>query len=337
MVSTTAFKGSSSGEIVEASIPRKPLDGSQVLIEIHAAGFCGTDLHYTHQDMVLGHEGAGVVVELGPKVKHLKVGDRVGFGWSHDSCGRCDNCLVGEGGHCLEKMHSFGLTELDQGGFSTHAIWEEEFLYALPDAMSFTDAAPMMCAGMTVFTPLVRYGVKATDRVGVVGIGALGHLAIQFASKMGCEVVAFSGSDSKREEALKLGATKFVVTRGDDKIDLKDLGGRLNHLFVTTSVLPSWEKYIDIMAVYGTIYPLTVSDGDATFPFLPFLLKDLSFSASTGGSKLIFKQMFEFAVRHNVKPMIEKFPFNLDGIKEAEKKMNEGKLRYKAVLTVIDD
>jgi D-arabinose 1-dehydrogenase-like Zn-dependent alcohol dehydrogenase len=96
-------------------------------------------------------------------------------------------------------------------------------------------------------------------------------------------------------------------------------------------------RYIDIMAVYGTIYPLTVSTGDATFPFLPFLLKDLSFSASTGGSKLIFKQMFEFAVRHNVKPMIEKFPFNLDGIKEAEKKMNEGKLRYKAVLTVIDD
>ncbi|KAM3087262.1 hypothetical protein ACMFMG_001365 [Clarireedia jacksonii] len=337
MVSTTAFKGSSSGEIIQASIPRKPLSGSQVLIEIHAAGFCGTDLHYTHQDMVLGHEGAGVIVELGPKVKHLKVGDRVGFGWSHDSCGKCDSCLIGEGVHCPEKMHSFGLSELDQGGFSTHAIWEEYHIYPLPDAMSFTDAAPMMCAGTTVFTPLVRYGVKATDRVGVVGIGALGHLAIQFASKMGCNVVAFSGTGNKREEALKLGATEFVVTKGDDKIDLNAVGGRLNHLFITTSVLPSWEKYIDIMAVYGTIYPLTVSSDDARFPFLPFLLKDLSFRASTGGSKLIFKQMFEFAVRHNVKPMIEKFPFNLDGIKEAEKKMNEGSLRYKAVLSVIDD
>ncbi|QSZ37278.1 hypothetical protein DSL72_009372 [Monilinia vaccinii-corymbosi] len=242
MVSTIAFKGSPNGHIIQAQIPRPPLQTSQVLVKIHKAGFCGSDLHYTEKDMVLGHEGAGVVQELGPGARFLKVGDRVGFGWFHDSCGKCSTCIAGDNCHCLTTAHFFGLTELDQGGFSTHAIWKEDFLYPIPASMSLSTAAPFMCAGIAVWAPLARYGLKPSDRVGVVGIGALGHLAIQFASKMGCDVVAFSASEDKREEALGLGAREFVVTRGDEEIDLK--GPKINHLLVTGSRLPSWGKYV---------------------------------------------------------------------------------------------
>jgi D-arabinose 1-dehydrogenase-like Zn-dependent alcohol dehydrogenase len=128
----------------------------------------------------------------------------------------------------------------DQGGFASHAVCQEDFLYPIPDAMSTADAAPMMCAGMTVFTPLARYGVQATDRVGVVGIGALGHLAIQFASKMGCDVVAFSGTVSKEAEAKALGARTFVSTAG--KKELKLEGKPINHLLVTSSRFPDWNQ-----------------------------------------------------------------------------------------------
>ncbi|KAI9649123.1 hypothetical protein NHQ30_001690 [Ciborinia camelliae] len=335
MVSTTVFKGSPNGQIIQSSIPREPLKNSQVLVKIHKAGFCGTDLHYTKQDMVLGHEGAGVVEELGPGVRFLKVGDRVGFGWVHDSCGKCSNCISGDNCHCLTTTHCFGVSELDQGGFSTHAIWKENFLYPVPDSMSLSTAAPLMCAGIAVWAPLVRYGLKTTDRVGVVGIGALGHLAIQFASKMGCDVVAFSGSEDKREEALALGAKEFVVTKGDEPIDLK--GPKINHLLVTGSRLPSWGKYIEIMSHFGTIYPQTVQSGDMSFPFLQWFTKDLAFRAVTGASRLEYQQMLEFAIRHDVKPMIEKFPFSLEGVRGAEKAMREGTVRYKVVLDVRDE
>jgi len=200
--------------------------------------------------------------------------------------------------------------------------------------MSTEIAAPLMCAGMTVFTPLIRYGVKPTDRVGVVGIGALGHLAIQFASKMGCDVVAFSGTESKKEEALALGARSFVDTKGLDELKLD--GKLINHLLVTTSAFPDWKQYIALMAPFGTIYPLTVQFDMLSVPHIPFLVKDLSIRGSTGGSRLIFQRMLEFSVFHNIKPMIEKFPFSLNGIEEARAKMQRGEVRYKAVLELIN-
>lgn len=130
----------------------------------------------------------------------------------------------------------YGLADLDQGAFASHAIWKAAFLFPIPESISSAEAAPLMCAGSTVFQPLHTY-VHSTDRVGIVGIGGLGHLAVQFASKMGCEVVVFSGTDSKREEAKKLGAVEFYATRGVSKLEI---GRRVNHLIITTSSLPDW-------------------------------------------------------------------------------------------------
>lgn len=145
--------------------------------------------------MVLGHEGVGVVEELGPDVQLLKKGDRVGWGYATDCCGHCLDCIRGQDIFCTRRA-LYGAQNLDQGSFASHGVWREAFLAPVPNGMSDVDAAPMQCAGATVFTAL--YDAKATDTVGIMGVGGLGHLAIQFANKIGCRVVVISGSDRKR-------------------------------------------------------------------------------------------------------------------------------------------
>lgn len=234
MPTFTVFKGSSGGQIVQSQTTKPDLTSDQVLIKVTASGLCGTDEHYKGADMVLGHEGVGIVEATGPDVKFLKTGDRVGWGYEHDSCGHCEACLTGREQYCPER-EMYGEANLDQGSFASHAVWKEAFLFQIPDGLSDAEAAPLMCGGATVFNALHSYDIKSTDRVGVMGVGGLGHLAIQFASKMGCDVVVFSGSDSKKEEARKLGATEFVAMKGKKELDI---GRKLDVLIVTTSVNP---------------------------------------------------------------------------------------------------
>jgi D-arabinose 1-dehydrogenase-like Zn-dependent alcohol dehydrogenase len=235
MPSFTVFKGSKDGSIVKSQTTKGDLKGDDVLVKVTASGLCGTDEHYRHADMVLGHEGAGVVEATGPDVKFLKKGDRVGWGYEHDSCGHCQQCLTGKETFCEERA-MYGEADLDQGSFASHAVWREAFLFQIPDNISDKDAAPLMCGGATVFNALKMYDIQPTDRVGVMGVGGLGHLAIQFADKMGCDVVVFSGTESKKEEATKLGAKEFVAMKGKKELDLQ--GKKINCLLVTTSAQP---------------------------------------------------------------------------------------------------
>lgn len=195
----TVFKGSSDGSIRKTTTHRDDLTGDQVLVEISHSGVCFTDVHYRKADMALGHEGAGTVAAVGPNVKSLKKGDRVGWGYEHDSCEQCRQCLTGWETMCPERQ-MYASANLDQGSFGTHAVWREAFLFRVPDGISNEDSGPLMCGGSTVFNALHVAQVKPTARVGIVGIGGLGHLAIQFAAKMGCQVVVFSGTDNKREK-----------------------------------------------------------------------------------------------------------------------------------------
>lgn len=234
MPSFTVFKGSKEGKIVKAETKRPDLTDDQVLVRVTASGLCGTDEHYKGADIALGHEGAGVVEQIGPNVKGLKKGDRIGWGYEHSSCGHCEQCLTGRETYCPER-EMYGEANLDQGSFASHAVWKESFLFKLPDELSDAEAAPLMCGGATVFNALHTYGIKPTDRVGVMGVGGLGHLAIQYAAKMGCDVVVFSGTDSKKEEAEKLGAKQFIAMKGKKELDI---GRPLDALLVTTSVNP---------------------------------------------------------------------------------------------------
>ncbi|KAA8915014.1 alcohol dehydrogenase [Sphaerosporella brunnea] len=331
MVSThtfTVFKGDETGKIHRATTTRK-LNPDEVLVKITYSGLCGTDCHYRPSGCVLGHEGIGVVEELGENAHRFKKGDVVGWGYIHKTCGICLNCLKGQEVYCVAREF-FGTHDLDQGSMGTHAIWREAYLFAIPKEIEPAKAAPLMCAGATVFAPLYENNVNATHTVGIVGIGGLGHLAIQFAAKMGCRVVVFSSSEDKRAEALQLGASEFYSTKGKTKLEVAH---KIDYLLVATSYLPSWELYLDVMNALGSVFPLTIDPvGLMQIPYPPFLTNGLKIVGTIIASRGVHTIMLEFAARHKVQAMIEVFPMNEEGITEAFAKLDAGKLRYRAVL-----
>ena len=266
MPSFTVFKGSKDGSIVQSTVEKPDLTGDQVQIKVTASGLCGTDIHYREADMALGHEGVGVVEALGPDCKLLKKGDRVGWGYEHDCCGHCMQCLSGNETYCPERA-MYGMADLDQGSFASGAVWREAFLFKIPDDLSDEVAAPLMCGGATVFNALRGYNALGTETVGVMGVGGLGHLAIQYAAKLGCNVVVLSGSDRKKDEAMKLGAKEFVATKGAKELKVSR---PLDRLLVTTSVQPDWSQVVPILAPGATIHPISVADGDFSMPYSKF-------------------------------------------------------------------
>lgn len=326
MVHFTVFKGGKEG-IYEATTHRE-IGPREVLVKLTHSGLCGTDVHYKEADMALGHEGTGTVEELGSEVTTLKKGDRVGWGYLHDACGHCKQCLRGAETFCAERK-LYGEADLDQGSMASHGVWKEDFLFKVPDEIASQDAAPLMCGGATVFNALQFHGVKATDRVAVLGVGGLGHLAIQFAAAMGCEVVVFSHSDNKKDEAMKLGAREFVATKGLNEFKLSK---PIDHLLVTTASQPDWNLYLPIMAPSGTIYPLTVSNDELKMPYMGVLMNGLKIQGSLVAAREIHREMLDFAAVHKIKPIVQTFPLSQEGINDAFETLENGNMRYRGVL-----
>ncbi|RJE27597.1 alcohol dehydrogenase [Aspergillus sclerotialis] len=324
----TVFKGSKDGTIQQATTRRDDLKGDDVLVRITHSGVCFTDVHYRHADMALGHEGTGVVDAVGPGVKDLKKGDRVGWGYEHDCCGRCRHCLTGWETLCRERK-MYGGADLDQGSFGSHAVWREAFLFKIPDEVKNEDAGPLMCGGSTVWNALHVAQVRPTARVGIVGVGGLGHLAIQFAAKMGCQVVVFSGTDSKKEEAKKLGASEFYATKGVKELNI---GKPIDNLLVTTSSQPDWQLYLNLMSPGGIISPLSVDSNDLKIPYMPLLVNGLRVQGGIVSSRQVHREMLEFAAHHQIKPVNMTFPMTLEGVTQSLKTLEDGKMRYRGVL-----
>lgn len=225
----------------------------------------------------------------------------------------------------------YGAANKDLGSMASHAVWKAAFLHAVPDGMESAHAAPLMCGGATVFTALHDYPVRPTDRVGVVGVGGLGHLAIQFAARMGCEVVVFSGTESKKDEALRLGAREFYATK--DLKDYRDVCKTpVNALLVTTSAQPDWNGYFPILAPEAIVFPLGLSQGDLKVPYLPFLLKGIRVQGSVVANRQTHREMLRFAAVHKIKPIIQEFPLTVDGLNKAFDTLGNGKMKYRAVL-----
>ncbi|RFU75060.1 nadp-dependent alcohol dehydrogenase [Trichoderma arundinaceum] len=329
MPSFKVYKGSASDGIQESNTTKPELSGDQVLVKVAASGLCGTDLHYKGADMVLGHEGAGVIQQIGPDVKNLKLGDRVGWGYQADACGLCEQCLSGNDEYCPDRQ-IYGMANLDQGSFAEAAVWREAFLFKIPDNISNTDAAPLMCGGATVWNALHKYGLSSTSNVGIIGIGGLGHLAIQFASKMGMNVVVLSTNESKKDEALSLGASHFTVTRGKEKIDIG--ATKLDALLVTASVDIEWDAYIPLLKPQAMIIPLTVHFGNFSIPQYPLIGFGFRVQGTVISSRSELKKMLEFAARNDVRPVTMMFPLNKIGIEDSMRTLSEGKMRYRGVL-----
>jgi D-arabinose 1-dehydrogenase-like Zn-dependent alcohol dehydrogenase len=226
----------------------------------------------------------------------------------------------------------YGVADLDQGSMATHAVWTQGFLFHIPDALDNAHAAPLMCGGATVFNALQSNGVKSTDRVGIIGVGGLGHLAIQYARAIGCEVAVFSGSDSKKDEAMKLGATEFYAMKGKKagEVEVRPI----DHLLVTASQPPDWSIYTPMMAPSGTIHPLTVNDGNIDIPYMTLILSGLRVQGNLVADRQTHREMLDFSAHHGIRPMIEVFPMDVNGIEKAFKVLNDGNMKYRGVLAV---
>lgn len=229
------------GKLASTPVTIPALGPHDVLIRITHSGVCYSDYEYFHHGapLALGHEGVGVVEAVGEAVTSLAPGDRAGGGFHRDSCGHCDYCLTGRDILCHDRVE-FGEGDYDNGTFGSYFVGKEGYVHKIPDGLASEHAAPLQCAGATVYSALAGT-VKARDRVGIVGIGGLGHLAIQFAAKMGAEVVVFSTSRDKEAEAKGFGASEFVLLDEPDKVSKP-----VQVLVIAGSHYPDWEKYVSV-------------------------------------------------------------------------------------------
>ncbi|KAL4789012.1 chaperonin 10-like protein [Aspergillus venezuelensis] len=332
MVQAIQFRGSSSGKVVQTTAQLPNVQPDEVLVRVTDSGLCGSDLHFLKVSLVLGHEGIGVVEKTGPACKQLKAGDRVGWGPVNSTCTTCDMCMRGRDAYC-PNAKTYGAEGYDtQGSICSYAVRKEQWLFKIPDGIPSIDAAPLMCGGATVWVPLVEH-CRPYDRVGIVGIGGLGHLAIQFAAKMGCDVVVLSSTEDKRGEAMKLGANEFYATKGVSDYAELGVAKLLNKLIITTSAKFNLGIFYPILARNANIIPLSVDFGDLTAPYLPTVVQGNSIVGSCISSRHPQKQMLDFAARHKISSTVEQYPMTLEGVTEAVERLQRGEMRYRGVLS----
>ncbi|HVK10572.1 MAG TPA: NAD(P)-dependent alcohol dehydrogenase [Gemmataceae bacterium] len=311
-----------------------PLKPDQIEIAVKYCGICHSDLsmlrnHWgmTTYPFVPGHEVAGTVAEVGRDVTHLKVGQTVGLGWFSGSDNICRQCLAGDQNLCPAAEQTIVGRH---GGFADRVRCQALWATPIPDALDPAKAGPLFCGGVTVFNPIVQFDVKPTDRVGVIGIGGLGHLALQFLRKWGCEVVAFTSSDSKKQEALDLGAHRTINSRDDQQLGAAK--GSFNFILSTVNVSLNWAAYVDCLAPKGRLHTVGAVGEPISVGAFPLILGQKSLSGSPVGSPATTATMIDFCARHGIAPMTETFP--LAKANDAIAHLEAGKARYRVVLTV---
>ncbi|MFM7375513.1 MAG: NAD(P)-dependent alcohol dehydrogenase [Chthoniobacterales bacterium] len=333
MSTIKAYAAKSAGAPLEPfEFTPKPLGDEEVDVAVDYCGICHSDLSMLHNHwgmtqfpFVPGHEISGRVVAAGPKAKNLKVGDRVGIGWSSASCMSCPDCMSGDQNLCASNE---GVMVGRHGGFAERVRAHWAWTVPIPDALDPAKVGPLFCGGITVFNPIVQCGVQPTDRVGVVGVGGLGHLAVQFLNKWGCDVTAFSSSPSKAKELRKLGAHHVVDSR--DPGQLKPLARSLDFILVTVNVPLDWNAYIETLAPRGRLHYVGAVLEPLNVGVFPLLLGQRSISASPLGSPTTTADMLDFCARHNIAPVVEEFP--MSKVNDTLAHLDSGKARYRVVV-----
>ena len=310
-----------------------PLGDEQVEIAVESCGICHSDLSMLDNDwgmtaypFVPGHEAIGKIVALGDHTKRLKIGDRVGLGWFSSSCGACGECLSGNQNLCLSAE---GTILGRHGAFATRVRAHWTWASPLPEALDASSAGPLLCGGITVFNPLTQFGIRPTDRVAVIGIGGLGHLALKFLRAWGCDVTAFTSSDSKRGEALRLGAHQTLNSRNPD--ELTKAAGRFDFILNTANADLDWNGYLAALKPKGRLHTVGAVPQPMALAAFPMILGQKSLSGSPLGSPSTTDTMLEFCARHGIAPTTETFP--MSRANEALDHLRSGKARYRVVLT----
>jgi alcohol/geraniol dehydrogenase (NADP+) len=304
----------------------------EVEIGITHCGICHSDIHLISNDwgmsqypFIPGHEVIGTVTAVGSEVHSLTAGERVGLGWQSNSCGECEWCTRGLENLCAQ---SEATCVHRHGGYANRVRANLRFVVKIPDALPSEQAAPLLCGGITVYNPMRDHAINPSSRVGVVGIGGLGHLAIQFARVFGAEVTAFSTSAAKEEEARSLGAHRFVNTR--ESKAMKEVAGTYDFILNTANADQDWGVYIQALRPTGTLCFVGVPPSPVSLHAFPLIAGIRTVTGSPIGSPNRLREMLDVAARHGVKATTEAFP--MAKANEAIEKVKKNKVRYRAVL-----
>ncbi|KAE8341862.1 hypothetical protein BDV24DRAFT_163086 [Aspergillus arachidicola] len=323
----TVYRGSKDG-VIHSEQNKVTLEPNDVFVEITHSGVCGADELFLKSGIVLGHEGIGIIRQIGKNVTTVKIGDRVGFSFVQKVCGSCHNCLSGRDHYCIKKKQ-YGQDLPASGSFSHGAVRDASCIYAIPDGYPSEYAAPLMCAGATVWNVLTSNNIRPGDRVGVMGIGGLGHLAIKLGAAMGYQMVAIS-SKNKHDEAIELGASEHYVR---DQMD--QTGGDfrlLKHLILSGSPDTDYQKILSFMDTDGAIYPLTSAQKAAPISLSSLNTRGIRIQGSMVAPRYSIQSLLQFAAAKSIYPRVMTFPLDKEGIEQALQELRDGNMRYRGVL-----
>lgn len=321
-------------------ITRRDLDKHDILIEIKYAGICHSDIHTAHGEwgpvnypLVPGHEIAGIVKEVGSDVSKYQVDDRVGVGCMVDSCGECVHCQNGEEQYCVKGMvgtyagtDRYG--EPTQGGYSTHIVVHEDFVLRIPDNIPLDEAAPLLCAGITTYSPLNHWKAYEGKNVAVIGMGGLGHMAVQIAHAMGADVTVLSRTLNKKEDGLKLGASHYYAT--SDESTFEELANSFDLIINTVSANLPIDDYLQLLRLDGTLVNVGAPAEPVSLRVANLISHRRSFAGSAIGGIRETQEMLDFCSEHNIRPQIELI--SADQIDEAYERVLSSDVKYRFVI-----
>ena len=331
---------SATDQLVPGTIERRDLGPDDVRIDIHWAGICHSDIHTVkgdwgpqHYPLTVGHEIAGVVAEVGSAVTRHAVGDRVGVGCLVNSCGECASCLAGSEQYCLNgAIGTYGAKDRDgtitQGGYSTSVIVTEGFVLRIPESIPFEKAAPLLCAGITTYSPLRHWNAGPGTRVGVVGLGGLGHMAVKLAHAMGAEVTVLSRTLSKKDDGLALGADHYVAT--EDPATFRELRGSFDLIINTVSAPIDLDAHLRLLALEGTLVNVGAPAEPLSLHVGTLIGSRRSFAGSNIGGIAETQEMLDFCAEHGIAPEVE--IVSADRVNEAWDRVLASDVRYRFVI-----
>lgn len=326
----------------KTTIERRVLRPGDVLIDIKFCGICHSDIHNAYGEwgggiypMVPGHEMAGVVTTVGSEVTKFAVGDHVGVGCFVDSCGQCEYCLSGEEQFCTKGViNSYNSLDYDgnptYGGYSQKIVVKEEFVVRIPDALDLDVASPLLCAGITTYSPLKKWNAGPGKKVAIVGMGGLGHLAVQYADAMGAEVTVLSQSINKKDEALSLGADHYFAT--SDPATFTELAGRFDLILNTVSANLDVDAYLSMLRVDGTLVNVGAPSQPDKYHVFSLIMQRRSIAGSLVGGIRETQEMLDFSAQHGIAPKIE--VISADQVDEAFERVLRSDVRYRFVIDI---
>ncbi|MFG2986095.1 NAD(P)-dependent alcohol dehydrogenase [Streptomyces sp. NPDC048258] len=322
------------------TVPRRPVGEHDVLIDIKYAGICHSDIHQVRDGwgkgiypMVPGHEIAGVVTEVGPGVTKFAVGDRVGVGCFVDSCRECEYCLRGQEQFCAKGMTGT-YNALDKngeptyGGYSTHLVVDENYTVRIPDGLSLDVAAPLLCAGITLYSPLRHWQAGPGKKVAIVGLGGLGHMGVKIAAALGAEVTVLSQSLRKKEDGLKLGASHYYAT--DDEATFEELAGSFDLILSTVSAPLGLDRYLTLLKVDGALVNVGAPEEPVELNLFSVIGGRKTLAGSMIGGIAETQEMLDFCAEHGLGSEIELI--RAEQINEAYERVLSSDVRYRFVI-----